>query len=56
MRKTFLVGRLTSRSSEMIMAEETRTAPPFPGPWTLRALVRLPEPHRHPLPGSATVH
>jgi len=45
MRTTFLVGRLTPKGAEMVVAEGSRSPAPFPGPWTLRALVRTP-PHR----------
>ena len=41
MRKTFLVGRVTPKSTEVFLAESTRTPAPFPGPWTLKALVHL---------------
>ncbi len=39
MRKTFLVGRM-SRRGEKIFVVHGQAPPPFPGPWTLRALVR----------------
>jgi hypothetical protein len=39
MRRTFMVGRLTRKASEIIVAEGTGPSP-IPGPWTLRAMVR----------------
>jgi hypothetical protein len=39
-RKTFVVGRSTTRGTELVVAESLRTPAPIPGPWTLRALVR----------------
>jgi hypothetical protein len=39
MRTTFLVGRLTPKSAEIIVVNESG-APPFPGPFLLKALVR----------------
>jgi hypothetical protein len=39
MRTTFVVGRLTSRSAEIVVVDPHRP-PPIPGPWVLRALVR----------------
>ena len=41
MRKTLLVGRVTPKSTEVFLAESARTPAPFPGPWTLKALVHL---------------
>jgi hypothetical protein len=41
MRKTFLVGRVTPKSTEVFLAESARTPAPFPGPWTLKGLVHL---------------
>ncbi len=40
MRTTFLVGKLTPKSTEMVVAESRRSPAPIPGPWTLRAVVR----------------
>jgi hypothetical protein len=42
MRTTFLVGRLTVKGEEIVVAEGV-LPPPIPGPWTLRALIRLRE-------------
>lgn len=39
MRTTFAVGRLTPRSAEIVLLDDTREPAPFPGPWKLRALV-----------------
>jgi hypothetical protein len=39
-RKTFVVGRSTTRGTELVVAESLHTPAPIPGPWTLRALVR----------------
>lgn len=48
MRKTFAVGRLTPKTTEIVMVREEdaddRERPPFPGPWTLEALVRARRP------------
>ena len=56
MRTTFLIGRLTPKSTEMVVVKSTRRQNPFPGPWTLRAMVRprLQEPMDTPF--EATVH
>jgi len=57
MRTTFLVGRMTPRSEEMVVADGSRRPAPFPGPWTLRAVVRLPvPPRRSHSPDSPSVH
>jgi len=56
MRTTFLVGRVTPRSSEMVVREGHRAPAPIPGPWTLRALVRLPAPRTPSWPENTTVH
>jgi hypothetical protein len=39
MRRTFLVGRVTPKGEEMVVLKGAET-PPFPGPWTLKAVVR----------------
>ena len=39
MRTTFLVGRVTRKSAEIVVVEGIGS-PPIPGPWTLKALVR----------------
>ncbi len=39
MRRTFLVGKVTPKGEEMVVLEGAE-APPFPGPWTLKAVVR----------------
>ncbi len=39
MRTTFLVGRRTQRSTEIVVVDGERPAP-IPGPWSLRAVVR----------------
>ncbi len=41
MRVTFAIGRLTDRSTEIVVME-SKERPPIPGPWTLQALVRSP--------------
>jgi hypothetical protein len=41
MRTFFLVGRVTPKSTEIVVLDPG-TPPPFPGPWVLRALVRRP--------------
>ena len=38
-RTTFLVGRLTPRSVQIVVMDDS-PAPPIPGPWTLKGLVR----------------
>jgi hypothetical protein len=38
-RITFLVGRIAPGAGEMIVVDGP-TSPPFPGPWTLRAMIR----------------
>ncbi len=48
MRTTFLVGRVTRTSAEMVVVEGVGS-PPIPGPWTLKALVR-PSPHSASVP------
>lgn len=40
MRETFLVGRVTHRSTEMVVVKKMGAQAPFPGPWNLRAVVR----------------
>ena len=40
MRTTFLVGRLTPKSTEIVVTEGSHSPAPIPGPWSLRALVR----------------
>ena len=40
MRTTFVVGKLTPKSTEIVVAESRRSPAPIPGPWTLRAVVR----------------
>ncbi len=55
-RTTFLVGRLTPRSAEMVVVDDPGASPPIPGPWTLKAVVRVPvRPHRH-AQGSQAIH
>ena len=44
MRRTFLVGKVTPKGEEMVVLKGAET-PPFPGPWTLKAVVR---PLRYP--------
>lgn len=39
MRRTFLVGKVTPKGEEMVVLDRAE-APPFPGPWTLKAVVR----------------
>ena len=52
-RTTFLVGRITPGVGEIIVVDGP-TSPPFPGPWTLRAMIR---PLRLlPWPGTGSVH
>jgi hypothetical protein len=52
-RVTFLVGRVTPGVGEVIVMDGLGS-PPFPGPWTLRALVR--PPRLVPWPGPESVH
>ena len=54
MRTTFLVGRLTPKSAEIVVVEDAGPAP-IPGPWSLRALVRPSKP-RPAWPENTTVH
>jgi len=56
MRTTFLVGRLTPKSTEIFVAEGSRSPAPFPGPWTLRAVFRPPARQPDVEPVSSTVH
>jgi hypothetical protein len=56
MRTTFLVGRLTPKSTEMVVVKGPRRQPPIPGPWTLRAMVRPRSTDRTEIPANATVH
>ena len=56
MRTTFLVGRLTPKSTEMVMVKGSRRQNPIPGPWTLRALVRSSPPKIRDDPAGNTVH
>ena len=39
MRVPFVIGRLTGRSTEIVVMD-ARACPHIPGPWTLEALVR----------------
>ena len=39
MRRTFLVGRVTRKGSEVVVVAGDGM-PPFPGPWTLKAMIR----------------
>ena len=39
MRTTFLVGRLTPKSAQIVVVNEARPSP-IRGPWTLRAMTR----------------
>jgi hypothetical protein len=52
MRTTFLVGKVTRRGAEMVVVDELG-ASPFPGPWSLKALVR-PKPVARPSMNVAT--
>ena len=56
MRTMFLVGRLTPKSTEMVMVKGSRQQNPIPGPWTLRALVRSSPSKPMDAPTSNTVH
>ncbi|MEZ4414873.1 MAG: hypothetical protein R3E10_03900 [Gemmatimonadota bacterium] len=40
MRVPFAIGRLTPRSTEIVLLNRRRQQTPVPGPWQLRALVR----------------
>ncbi len=40
MRVPFVVGRLTTRTTEIVMLNQPYRRSPVPGPWRLRALVR----------------
>jgi len=48
MRTTFLVGKVTRRGAEMVVVDELGSSP-FPGPWSLKALVRPKPVHRPPV-------
>ncbi|MFO8174617.1 MAG: hypothetical protein R6T96_10070 [Longimicrobiales bacterium] len=48
MRTTFLVGRRTPKSTEMVIVNDQGLRAPIPGPWNLRAVVRPPA---TPVPG-----
>jgi hypothetical protein len=56
MRTTFLVGRLTPKSTEMVVVKGSRRQNPFPGPWTLRAMVRPRSSDAAEIPTNSTVH
>lgn len=56
MRTTFLVGRLTPKGTEIVLAESSRSPAPFPGPWTLRAVVRSPTPRPGAVAVGSTIH
>ena len=56
MRTTFLVGRLTPKSAEIVVVDGPGQSP-IPGPWTLRAVVRpFSPPDLHRARSSQTVH
>lgn len=44
MRKAFLVGRMGPESGRVIVVTGTDRPSPIPGPWVLKAVIRLPEP------------
>lgn len=44
MRTTFVVGRSTPKSTEMVVVNDLKARSPFPGPWQLKAVVRRSEP------------
>ncbi len=56
MRTTFLVGRVNREGAEIVVVEGVGY-PPFPGPWTLKAMVRpsLPAPST-PIGSNLQVH
>jgi hypothetical protein len=55
-RTTFLVGRVTPGVGEIIVVDGP-ASPPFPGPWTLRAMVRSSHPVLGPpWPPAGMVH
>lgn len=56
MRTMFLVGRLTPKSTEMVVVKAPRRHNPFPGPWTLRALVRSAPSKSVEDPAGSTIH
>jgi hypothetical protein len=47
MRKTFLLGRLTPKTAEIVVVER-EDRPVFPGPWRLKALIRPATPKDRP--------
>ena len=55
MRTTFAVGRLSSGAAEIVLLEDAGR-PSFPGPWTLRAVVRerTETPAKSASPGTAS--
>ena len=55
MRTTFLVGRLTPKSAEIVVVDGPGLSP-IPGPWTLRAVVRPFSPAASQPPVPNTVH
>ncbi len=56
MRTTFLVGRLTPKSTEMVVVNRLHGRSPIPGPWTVRAVVRPFDSPLPPVEPSPTVH
>jgi hypothetical protein len=55
-RKTVLVGRVTPGGAEIVVVDGFGT-PPFPGPWTLRAMIRIPEsPRPAPVYSPTEIH
>ena len=56
MRRTFVVGRLSARGAEVVLADRVRAPAPFPGPWRLRALVRPADNPPAPDSENPTVH
>jgi len=56
MRETFLVGRVTHRSTEMVVVKKMGAQAPFPGPWNLRAVVRHSSPEEPRKSPGSVVH
>lgn len=60
MRKTFAVGRLTPDTTEIVLVGgddgTERDRAPFPGPWSLKAVVRPRAPHLTTHATSRRVH
>ncbi|NIP58794.1 MAG: hypothetical protein GWM92_10780 [Gemmatimonadetes bacterium] len=47
MRRAFAVGRISAGTAEIVWVEKAPSAP-FPGPWTLKSVVRPAPPRERP--------